>query len=210
MTNIILAAGQHLRWSGQRAKQLVPIAGEILLERTQRQAGNCIVATHVPAIQRRAQRYMVSQRRRWIVETALGTASLWGPRTNLLLGDVCFSDELMDAILGCDKPIAIYGRKWEIFAVSFNRDAQPEVSVALNAARLDAENGQGRGKMWQFYWSLVGLPLDAMELESDTFVVVDDYTNDFDTIEEYSAFLEAEPWAAVGNPPNPLGAICTA
>lgn len=198
---LILASGQHHRWQGQRAKQLVPIAGEILLERTQRQVGGpCVTVTHLPAIQRFAQEHFVTPMRRWTVETLATTCTLWQERTIVLLGDVCYSDEAMEAILAYDGRLAVFGCEWEIFGLSFHTDictsinAWPSVNMALKIALADAYRG-GRGKLWEFYRAYCGFPLAEERLEDEIFIYVDDYTTDFDTIEEYRSFLVANPWA---------------
>ena len=199
MIKLVLAAGAHERWSGQRAKQLVAIANELLLERTQRQAGdNCIVVTHLPAIQRHSRAYFIPENHRWTVETLLSTKCKRGDRTVVLLGDVVYSDEAMARILAFDGPVAVFGCQWEIFAVSFSAKAQFAVEAALTVALVDAHQG-GRGKLWEFYRAFCGFPLAEPILEGEIFQFITDYTDDIDTVQEYYAFLDKNPWA---NPPG--------
>lgn len=211
MVSLILCSGQRPQWSGQRSRQLAPVANELLIERTQRQAlrlgpsallragsgqagDNCIVVTNVPSIQRHSRAYFIPEKDRWMVETILSTKSLWSDRTVVLLGDVIYSDEAMARILACERPVAMFGSHLKEFALSFSAEAQFAVEAALTAALLDALNG-GRGKLWEVYRLVSGFDLREERFEDEVFHLVDDYTDDLDTIDGYYAFLDKNPWA---------------
>lgn len=200
MIKLILCSGRRPLWVGQRARQLVTINNELLIERIQRQAGDSagknhpIVVTSLPAIQRHSQTCFIPEKDRWMVETILNTKELWSDRTIILLGDVIYSDEAMARILACERPVAMFGSFLKEFALSFSAEAQFAVEAALTVALVDALNG-GRGKLWEVYRLLCGFDLRETKFEDKIFHLIDDYTDDLDTIDDYYAFLDENPWA---------------
>ena len=198
MQILILAAGDNERWWGRVPKQLVQIEGKPLIRRTVEQVierAEPVVITHNPAIQAAVPYFAGPEASRYITETLLSTAYLWQGRTIILLGDVIYSDETIKAIFANRKPVAVFGRKWEIFAVAFNKQMSKKVIKALELAIANGEAG-GRAKLWEFYHAYCEMSLTEVHyLEDKIFVPVEDYTDDIDTLEQYGDFLQANSWA---------------
>lgn len=198
MICLILAAGNGDRWDGSIPKQLVQIRNKPLINGTIRQVEHiehCIVTHNKEIIGAlNGSDHFEPKQRRWITETLLSTRSLWRERTLILLGDVVYSDEAIDLMLDCTKPLSVFGCKWEIFGLSFSLENSIKVAGALRAAREHAEQGGGRGKLWEFYRTYCGIPLsNTQTLEKEVFVPINDLTNDIDAIEEYYLHLQAYP-----------------
>jgi hypothetical protein len=193
MIVLILAAGESVRWQGDTLKQLMPFAGETVLARMIRQAepyAEVTVISHEPDIQAAsAGRYYDPPNHRWLVETLLSTVILWDPRTVVLLGDVIYSDEAIQTIMSCDKNVTVYGNRAELFALSFTEACVARVQAVLGQCLVDAHKS-GLGKLWQFYRAFCGFPLNAAYFEERIFRMIDDYTDDIDTLEDYRAFCE--------------------
>lgn len=197
MICLILAAGDSDRWKGRIPKQLIQIRNEPLISGTIRQIRHKrhYIITHNQEIigALNGSEHFEPKQQRWITETLLSTKSLWGERTLVLLGDVIYSDEAIDLMLNCTKPLSVFGCKWEIFGLSFSGQNINEVRTSLSVAIEHAEQG-GRGKLWEFYRTYCGIPLsNTQTLEKEVFVPIDDRTNDIDSIEEYFLHLQACP-----------------
>lgn len=161
---LILCAGDGVRWNNYLGcpKQLVPIRGIPLLERTV-----AVCRRFVPdrptivAVDERLQLpglpFLSPARRRWIVETLAGTAEWWAQRTVALLGDVFYSERAIRRILEHPGDLVFFGRRGpsyysgkrygEIFALSWRTDVGKEVRRALAHTVAKAEHG-GSGKLW--------------------------------------------------------------
>jgi hypothetical protein len=210
---LILAAGELERWHAAMPKQLVDIGGEVLLRRTRRQTGNrAIVVTHRDDIKEMSGHWIEPERRDVIAATLVSTHLHWVGRVCILLGDVIYAPGTMKRILSCGLDFATFGRRWEIFALSFDSDAVGlGIKWACNRAIAFYEEGKdhagdpewaqkGRAKLWEVYRIFCGLLVDRMSLEHQAFQFVrGDYTDDIDTIEEYNAFLDANAWADSGH-----------
>jgi hypothetical protein len=119
------------------------------------------------------------------------TASAWNleGRTLLLFGDVWFSDAAITLILEYphQDTICFFGRKGpskltgkpygEIFAISF----YPQHHSVLKAIR-GVDHAMG--------WNVFRL-LEKMSYPDLKFVEIDDWTEDFDTAEDYHRWLKA-------------------
>lgn len=212
---IILCAGSGERWGGYLGvpKQLVRIGKEALLDRTVRLLReNGVTNIHVVSNDERLKVEHVNlfspALSRWTVETLLSTRSLWAERTVVLLGDVFYSEDAMRAAIEFDGPVRVFGRsgpswftscEWaEIFAVSFTREAIGRIAHAADCA-LQAAAGGGKGKLWQMYYSLLGSPMDEHRIDSDVFFVIDDFTDDFDSPEDYDSSVRRYRLIASGN-----------
>lgn len=191
--NFILAAGESKRWKGRTPKQLIGFDGETIIGRIARQLkANAVVVTHNMSIRRIFRRPTLRpQEHRWITETLLSTEYVWWQdRIRIFLGDVIYSDEAMVTILKSRAPLAVFGRPWEIFALSFDKAAQPEVIKALKLTISQAEAGD-RGKLWEFYRNYAGLDVtDKHVLEDKIFHHITDWTDDIDTLQDYCDFMQ--------------------
>lgn len=202
---IILAAGEARRFGGVR-KQLLRIAGETLLERTCRQVAargvRPIVAVREWAgwdIPFRPVKFVNVGDNPTTCDSALKTARHWKERTIILLGDVCYSKAVMDAIFAETSPLMVYGNIWEIFGFCFDLSEKHKIIDALRAgAEFRGKLKNSGGKLRHFYKAYAGIDMDSTEREEflidhakrlGMFQSVDDYTTDFDWQEKYDNFV---------------------
>jgi hypothetical protein len=214
---LILCAGNGSKWGEYLGipKQLITINSESLLERTVRllhENGICDID-----IVSNDERLMVNNcgffrpsGYRWTVETFYSTKDLWQERIIVLLGDIFYSEHAMRTIVRSDNRIQVFGRRgpsrftksrWqEIFAISFYQKDIADVMYHTKVALGDAEKG-GNGRLWQFYRSLAGLPLNALlQTETKIFKSIDDFTDDFDTPEDYNRAIRRYEFVTSTNP----------
>lgn len=190
----ILAAGEQQRWGDYPIKQLLPINGEPLILRTIRLLGgnNPIIVTHRAEIYNQVlTRCIVPCKHRWTVETLLATYLQWkSEQIIILLGDVLYSPKTLAQILPCRAKFVAFGNIQEIYALSFSDKLR--VLRTLFETIKQAEDGKHLGKLRNLFHTYCGI-----EQKDDTkhpyFKVIDssfnDYTNDFDCLQEYEAFL---------------------
>jgi choline kinase len=188
---IILAAGAARRFGGMR-KQLLPIGATTILERIINQSKeHCCCPTVaaydneiVMAAIRYGARVYRPEEREVTCDTILSTWELWKDRTIILLGDVVYSDDVMNKIFEYDGDFTVFGNTWEIFAMSFTRNNFGIVSASLKAA-----SKYKMGKIRYMYKNYVGLEMDSEEIEGsppgDNFIYVKDWTGDVDLYDEY-------------------------
>jgi len=214
---LILAAGEHERWTGEGPKHLVDVAGELLLCRTQRQLKDlgwsfCVV-THLPELEAVSDRVFVPGLRRWTCETLMSTAELWRDRTVVLLGDVVWPDEVLEQVLTDRQSPRVFGNFCEIYAVSFSDANAYRVASALQRA-ISENCGAHTGKLWAFYralasneplaiprWDKVGIFHTIPSVGTPAWAMGDQqaFTRDFDHIGDYWQFLEECPWSRTDN-----------
>lgn len=189
---VILAAGAAERWTGPTLKQLLWVAGETLLQRLVRQAhargARVVVVTHddrlvVPDVAR-----LSPVRHGYLAETLASAAPEWAPvdKVVVLCGDVVLSKAAADAVFTTDRQAVFFGNIHEIYAVA-SRAPHLDLLRALALAIADTWMG-GRGKLWQVYRAMAGIPLMEHRLEDAFFQVVDDWTTDFDDMETWTRF----------------------
>lgn len=203
---LIMAAGEVGRWKGASPKELVPIAGEPLVVRTIRQLGERgegrpVVVTHKPEIQRLVHRFFIPHARRWWPETLLSTKELWRGCVVILQGDVVYSDRVLDMVLA-ERGLRVFGTlygKWETFALTFGSEHPDRIEKAACEVIRHGEGGR-RALLWEVYRALCGIPLSALRTFEKTVWkdvkegALEEWTNDFDTVEGYHKFLEEQPW----------------
>lgn len=199
-TAIILAAGDHLRWKGVVPKQLANIHGETILGRQVRQllaAGyrKPTIITHHPEFITEGAVLYDPPLRRWTVESLESSRLLWCERTIVLLGDVVFSEEALKAVTSYASDCCFFGKDYEIYALSFIKADKFDKALADTLGH--ARQG-GRGGIWELYRAYNGLALDRHippTRGAKTFVHIDDWTTDFDYVEQYKAFVGDEAYA---------------
>lgn len=157
-----------------------------------------------------------ADQRRWAVETALQSCAVWGDPTWILLADVYWTDAAIRRIMHIppsepprycvstgyktsEKVLGLWRRRrarrmgdkrWdEILGVWFRGYHRPLMADCFHHAVVDAQHG-GRGKLWESYRSLCGFPLRRHSLESRHRLDIVDGSMDFDTVEEYLAFID--------------------
>jgi hypothetical protein len=198
----LLCAGVGDRWNNHLGipKQLIAFRGETLLARTQRLlrergVSDIVVVTcderlHCPGASLHRPRA-----RRWVVETFLSTSSLWCERNLVLLGDVFYSEAIVDQLCSSRRAWRFFGRPddgafsgrlfGEIFGVAFFRPACILFEKHLGQIIGHAEM-TGEGKLWHLYRSLNGFSLGEHRITAANFCAVQDQTEDFDLPEHYA------------------------
>lgn len=213
MNALILAAGESERFGG-RCKALLEFDGEPLIARTVRQAqtwSDVTVVTHRQDLADCAAISGVSSfnpsGRRVLLDSFLSSFTRWSTseRTIVLLGDVRYTDEAMRRIMNAQEPFAFFTDGMEIYAFTFAAKARDEVCRAAFEGFLRATDGSSfcnDGKLWQLLYTLHGhdpradinrhfvIPASAI---GKSVHFIRDETCDFDTQEDYDAFLAGKP-----------------
>lgn len=189
---LILAAGEAMRMNGT-LKQLLPIGETTILGRMLAQLGQrqtrSIIITHKNAIAGCHHRFHNPENRDTTCNSLLSTSHLWDDRTIVLLGDVIYSNDIMDKIVSCYDPVRVFGTTFEIFAVVFDKKSHGKVKTALRKGSKHA-----LGKLRYFYHAYCGFEMGCQEieatpLEETVFHYVRDWTLDVDSMYEYERLL---------------------
>jgi hypothetical protein len=175
---LTLAAGTQRRWKAAPdfRKQLVMVGDEHLLQRQHRQVQErgheLVLVTHDTYIQGAAVKagyrtLWQPKQRRWTVETLLASSERWPKRGRLvvLLGDVWYTDALMDALQRCPRPLAFYGNTAEVWAISATRKRFLR-SMCKQTVRVAAHGGC-KGTLRNLYHSCTRLPYEGDAYEPE-------------------------------------------
>ncbi|ACF13717.1 hypothetical protein Ctha_1254 [Chloroherpeton thalassium ATCC 35110] len=212
----ILCAGGSSKWGYYLGipKPLIQINKEPLLHRTLRLLKGhkisdvTIVATD-PILEQKGYSFFKPEASRWFVETVLSTESLWQEQNIFLMGDVFYTQEAIKTIVASADKLKFFGRPGksmyshkahgEVFGITFSNEASQQVK-AHGEKVIQAAKSLGHGKAWQLYRSLAGFGLDEKQVETAYFQVIDDFTDDFDTPEEYDLAIFRYNFVASRNP----------
>lgn len=190
---LIMCAGDAERWMSWPLKQFVSIDGEKLIYRTHRQLEELMVkhfvVTHMFSYYIDIKT-ITPKHRRTLCQSILSTQAYWLANTKILLGDVMYSDETIADIIMCQDPVKFFGSAREVYGLSFMNRAR--VLMALQSVTLSKNRSVSRGKLWNLYYHLSGLPhhIHTEPANSDIYELVTDYTRDFDTREDYLKFVK--------------------
>lgn len=194
MKYIIMADGKMTRWSKECKwpKHLIKIDEETLLERLVRQLTaidpNCqiIITSH-------DARYEIEGATRYeplnnVLEVDRFTWELIEDHVCFLYGDTFYTDKAMEAIVNSDtEELYFVGNRNSIIAVIVGNAAIMREHIRIVRERyLTGEISQCKG--WQVYQSFNRLPFDTIEV-TDNFLLIEDETRGFNTLEEYEEFL---------------------
>ena len=168
---VTLCAGEAVRYGGG-LKQVADLGGTTtigrILEATAERGIRTSVVTHKIREYRAAginADFVQPAAHRWTVETLLNTRDLWGvERTLVLLGDVYYSDALLNLMLKGEA--LFYCGHAEIWGMSIGRGNYAHVETFLREAVAKAEwwakkTGHVRhkfGQLWRLYRLWHGLP----------------------------------------------------
>jgi len=193
MEVIILAAGEGKRHP-MRAKQLLVVGQETIIARVIRQCERREASTitytkdtriirELDLIKAEWQRPM---RSRWIVETIISSSHLWEDRTCILLGDVIYSQNTMDAIFSNDQNFAWFGDEAESYALIFDRIWQRRIVTACERV-VEKLYPEYQGTLRQLVHEL-RKTTDETIFNKPYAHRVHDYTRDIDTHEDWKKF----------------------
>lgn len=213
MITLIMCQGQSSRWAGSEPKHLAMIAGEPVIARTMRQLKELGV-DHIVIIgeKKHFEQYgEVHEQRDPKPEVCNGindTFIVWGfyirsfcDRVVILLGDVVYSDACLRAIYEDREPLRMFGRIGENkttgktyderFALAFDRAYAKPVLAAIEEVLLRPEC---IASLKGLYYSMLGVPCapqgDKVFFEDKLLHIIDDYTDDLDSLEEWERSKE--------------------
>ena len=215
---IIIAAGEGTRWNDHLGipKHFIEIDGESIIRRTVRLLNEngvgdvYVVAPDDDRYRIDGSAMFVPQLRSRCDENCgadkfLSSEELWlsDGRTIVLYGDVYFTDDAIKTIttyshidwLLFARPYGslITGCPWgECFAQSFFNEHIPEhVRTIRCAVDLHHDRKIGHPSGWQHYRAMTGLPVEYWDrpFYGDRLVRIDDWTEDFDSKEDYETFM---------------------
>jgi len=209
----ILAGGVARRWDAPYPKQLCVVDGEPVLHRTARLLHEAGVED-VYIFTKDARLFVPdtspwwSIKHRWLAESVHSACSAFGGDLAFFMGDCWFSPETIDRVLA--------PRTWRTYfvgrstrsgvccggenygwRVSCDTEAgQRFMDSCRRAADLAVKAGAppfaGDYGTWKMYRGLVGVPLEQHIL-GERFIdtPADDWTQDFDKVEQYEAWIKA-------------------
>lgn len=187
----IFAGGDNTRWNYDYPKEMAVVDDEPVIFRTVRQCqerhAQPIIVTHKPEIlqhKKAAYLHFVTNRFDTLAHACLSVD--WGTNCIFLLGDVYYTDYAWERIQGV--PRFFFGNEVEIFAVKFPELWQQKMRRSLEMSVRHWMFDGGKGKLWQTYRAYEGYDLDVQSL-GPNFLLIEDETTDFDTVEEYERFL---------------------
>ena len=215
---IILCGGRNSRWKGFRGthrKHLVKVEGEILLSRTLRLVAAYEPARTVVVVNEddldlykaylsdNTEFYGIKENVPYQTDAYkfLSSKELWNPigRTIVLLGDVWFSENAIKTIFknpaddwtafGRNGASKFTGHPYgELFAQCFTDYREHELTLD----KLDEMYRTGTCKRaasgWAHYQLMIGKDPNIHTV-GPRFVEIDDFTDDFDTPEDYDAWV---------------------
>lgn len=205
MRYVIMANGQGRRWKNYMGipKHLAPTpSGETLVARTVRLTRACDPAAEV-VVSAHDERYAVPGARLYTPRVAELEIDRFVPELIdrpccFLYGDAYYTEEALRTV--CCAPAAegllAFGDERRIFALRAQDWARVlELVRALREGIVRGALPDAKG--WQLYHAYRGMPLEGKAIGGG-FVRIEDETTDFNTAEEYRAFMER------------AGALCTA
>ncbi len=185
---IIPAAGSQSRWGDipDVNKLLLPVHGEALLKRTQRQISERGLSYAIQADKDAATA---------LPDTGIGhSVSLWQPDRRLLIlfGDVAWSDEALNRVVAeAGDETKWFGRlaggkhnrNREMFGLSLHPKDQERFRQAMIEFSKLRPPGLNCGG-WQVYRMMQGWSWDK-DITNDNLVIIDDETDDFDNPQQF-------------------------
>jgi hypothetical protein len=204
MRVISLCAGDQVR-SSLPLKQAIEIGGEPILQRTARQVyerGHKLSVISkddlhlVGVILNTPYHFHVAEDRRWTVETFYWTRHLWEDRTVILLGDVFYTEQIMDSIFSVESDLTFFGNTAEVYAIVFNQKEQ--MQGWLTKTILAVEANECKGTLRNLYQTIHRQPYGGRTKIKDDWHTVFDQTTDFDLPEHKSKALERTRWIEAG------------
>jgi hypothetical protein len=199
---IVAAAGGQTKWGGYLGvpSHLAPIGGVPLLHRTLKQLG------HLPDVHVTTpddDRYQTATAQRHIRSADYpsefhSTRNLWnrGGRTVLLYGDVYFTDDALDTIIGYEpRQVRVFGRYGpsaqtgcpygEVFAASWWPEHHSDLERRLLLVDSARRAGVTRPVPWMLLRNYQGTPMSMHVVDPYWFGEIDDLTDDFDFPADY-------------------------
>jgi len=192
---VLLLAGDYSPLEGMDCtRQLVPITGKPLLQRTWEQIQpfgfHTVIVTPHESIYSLFPYHFEPKRYDLGAQTLLSTKSIWGDRTFVLMGDTLYSGEVVNIIMSSETGLGFYGNKDEISGIVFDTVHSDAIITALEQV------GTHKPWSWVFYRLLCGFGIREHSFDDRYHFIPDgDPTRDFDSVRVYHKFLEEHSWA---------------
>ena len=194
---VIMANGKGTRWDnyGGIPKQLIPIDGETLLQRTTRlvrwfeDIEEVVISSSNPrCVAEGAVRHVPEHGEREIDRFCY---ELIGDDTCFLYGDVYYTEAVMKAIVDApvEEGVLFFGTTSSIVALRVADGDLVKGAIDDLIALIDQGDIED-AKGWHLYHRLEGMPLQGHEV-SGRFIVVPDETRDFNYPEDLAKFEAA-------------------
>ncbi len=205
---ILILCGIGTKWHNYLGvpKQLAPIMGQPLLERTLQQLHDLghkdihIISNDSRLHLAHANAFMPGQQA-YPVDVLAATEPLWQKEQLVLLGDVYYTDAVLRTMLSAKTPLMLFGhatrnpysgKQWgELYGFKFSHNYFAQLKIAIAQTSIAAKAG-GRGKLWELHVALLNKPLQNAEgihglllKNSPIFTHMMDLSDDIDTPEEY-------------------------
>lgn len=201
MNVFILCAGDGDRWGNYLGvpKQLIRFGSETILERTIRLSSvyrnACFFCvTRDQSIAPPNTVPIVLKHSSCLVDTIGQTRSYWASRNIFLLGDVFYSPTAIHMIFHSTRYLTFFGRPWpsflvkcghgELFGMAFDIEALSLIPTLLDTGMRLQGSGHA-GNLWNLHHIASGLPLGTRFYSKELLELIDDYTNDIDTQDDY-------------------------
>jgi hypothetical protein len=159
----IMCNGQAQRFDGE-IKQLLPIGSTTILGRILTQLSsmgcNTTVVTHHQEIIDAVPddiNYLLTEPTPNVCESILKVTSAWTENNVILLGDVIYSNIVLQNILN-HRRLMFFGDLWETYALTFPIENHQQLSTALNNSSLHM-----MGKLRHAYYSFCNLRFNRSE-----------------------------------------------
>lgn len=196
---IIAAGGKGSRWNNYLGvkKHDVKVEGVPILQRTIDQVN--VHGDDPIVIKKGSQKY-------GDLDKIYSSKAHWNEngRTIILFGDVFFTYEALDKIMGHDEPgWTVFGRigpsqvtgkpYGELFAVSFFTEHISKMERAIERVyKLKEREAIESANLWALYRAMHNFPDDLMNdhYAGKGLVTIDDWTEDFDWPRDYDTFID--------------------
>lgn len=212
-TVIIANAGKGLRWKnylGLDKSEVIIENDEPIINRTIRQVKQHDAKIKIISNRKKIARITCAKPRNnrdWGEANKLfSSLDFWSKknRTIILFGDIYFTEEAMNTVMKHDKSgVWVFGRPFnstltgksygEIFAISFYPEDKKKLLFALDrVSKLEARGVIKKANVWAVCRALLKLPDDLMSLHivGGNFVNINDWTEDFDSPQDFKTFMK--------------------
>jgi len=179
----IMCAGSHERF-GEEKKWLMPIGKETVVGRIRKQSNGRVVARDSELDGDIILTYPVHSLLRDILMVTEGLDN-----AIILLGDVIFSEDCMDKILNYKGDVGFFMSQTEIFDLVYHKKLRPHFEKALLKTSFNVW-----GKLWSGYRKFRGIPIGNHVIVKKDTIIIDDFTTDIDTKDEYNTFISSDLW----------------
>jgi hypothetical protein len=201
MGKVLILCEEDKQWNSPIPKQIVPVYGEQLLFRAVRQIRKRMnnfphVISNQKCLRNYSTNYVIPSDHKYQSTILRSIFPIWGNDwTMILLGDVLYSETLMDLIYSQREKFHyhFYGTSQDIFALSFtDNNAIKDALVGVNTHVLFEG---GRGTLMDLYYRLMEKPLpkagEGYKGEEDdlhyTYIV--DESVRFDSYKDYKEWI---------------------